>query len=45
MLGIPSFQFEMEPEIRENLATDKNMQKAWAKLIVDTYQNIIVPNW
>ena len=44
-LGIPSFQFEMEQEIRAQLATDENIQKQWAKAIVQLYQEIIVPYW
>ena len=44
-LGIPSFQFEMEPEIRKSLAEDNNIQKQWAKIIVKAYQEMIVPFW
>jgi len=44
-LGIPSFQLELEPDVRKNLATSKEMQQAWAKMIVEIYTNIIVPYW
>ena len=45
MLGVPSFQFEMEPEIRESLGTDRVIQRKWAKMIVEIYKDMIVPFW
>jgi len=45
MLGVPTFQFEMEPELRENLATDRVIQRKWAKMIVELYKEMIVPFW
>jgi len=35
----------MEPELRHSLATDQNLLKKWAKMIVRLYNEIIVPYW
>ena len=44
-LGIPSIQLELPPQIRHHLANCPDMIRKWAKLIVEIYNEIIVPNW
>lgn len=45
IMGIPTFQFEMPPHVRSHLARNDEMLKKWAQIIVDLYQNLLVPQW
>ena len=44
-LGIPSIQLELPPQIRHHLANSPEMITRWAKVIVEIYNEVIVPNW
>ena len=45
MMGIPTFQLEIPSETRPHLAKNPEIMKGWARMIVDIYQNVIVPTW
>ena len=44
-MGIPTFQLEMPPHVRVHLAESPQMLKKFAELIVNVYNNMIVPDW
>ena len=35
----------MPPHVRAHLAKNEQMLKKWAHIIVDLYQNMLVPQW